>query len=88
MRREGDSIIYKHRRIGRDGQAFECLKFRTMVPNAEQVLRDLLERDPEIKAEWVRDHKLRLRSEGDPTGAVSAANEPGRAAATVECDAG
>ena len=59
MRQEGGSIIYKHRRIGRDGRAFECLKFRTMVPNADQVLRELLERDPAIKAEWVRDHKLR-----------------------------
>ena len=59
MRRQGGSIIYKHRRIGRDGRVFECLKFRTMVPNADQVLRELLERDPEIKAEWVRDHKLR-----------------------------
>lgn len=59
MRREGGSIIYRHRRIGRDGRSFECLKFRTMVPNAEQVLRELLERDPAIKAEWVRDHKLR-----------------------------
>ena len=59
MRREGGSIIYKHRRVGQNGRPFECLKFRTMVPNAEQVLRELLERDPEIKAEWVRDHKLR-----------------------------
>ena len=59
MHREGGSIIYKHRRIGRDGRAFECLKFRTMVPNAEQVLREVLERDPAMKAEWVRDHKLR-----------------------------
>ncbi|HTX04222.1 MAG TPA: sugar transferase [Steroidobacteraceae bacterium] len=57
-RREG-SVIYRHRRVGRHGQTFECLKFRTMVPNAEQVLRELLERDPEIKAEWLRDHKLR-----------------------------
>jgi Undecaprenyl-phosphate galactose phosphotransferase WbaP len=59
MRQEGGPIIYKHRRIGRDGRGFECLKFRTMVPNADQVLRELLERDPAIKAEWVRDHKLR-----------------------------
>jgi Undecaprenyl-phosphate galactose phosphotransferase WbaP len=59
MRRDNGSVIYKHRRIGRDGRAFECLKFRTMVPNAEQVLRDLLEKNPEFKAEWVRDHKLR-----------------------------
>lgn len=59
MQRQGGSIIYKHRRIGRDGRVFECLKFRTMVPNADQVLRELLERDPVIKAEWLRDHKLR-----------------------------
>jgi Undecaprenyl-phosphate galactose phosphotransferase WbaP len=59
MGRRGGSVIYKHRRVGRDGRTFECLKFRTMVPNADQVLRDVLERDPELKAEWVRDHKLR-----------------------------
>jgi exopolysaccharide production protein ExoY len=59
MRREGGSVIYRHRRVGRDGKIFECLKFRTMVPNAEQALRDLLAGDPDLKAEWVRDHKLR-----------------------------
>jgi exopolysaccharide production protein ExoY len=59
MPRSGGSVIYKHRRVGRDGKMFECLKFRTMVPNADQVLRTLLEQDPVMKAEWVRDHKLR-----------------------------
>lgn len=59
MRKSGGSVIYRHRRVGRGGQMFSCLKFRTMVPNADQVLRDLLERDPELRAEWVRDHKLR-----------------------------
>jgi Undecaprenyl-phosphate galactose phosphotransferase WbaP len=59
MRRGGGSVIYRHRRVGRDGQMFSCLKFRTMVPNADQVLRELLEKNPELQAEWVRDHKLR-----------------------------
>jgi exopolysaccharide production protein ExoY len=59
MRRNGDTVIYRHKRVGRGGKMFECLKFRTMVPDADQVLRDLLEGDPELKAEWVRDHKLR-----------------------------
>jgi exopolysaccharide production protein ExoY len=59
MRRRGDTVIYRHRRVGRGGQIFCCLKFRTMVPNADQVLRDLLESNPELRAEWVRDHKLR-----------------------------
>jgi len=59
IRREPGSILYRHRRIGQDGHVFECLKFRTMVPDAEQVLRELLERDPAVQAEWLRDHKLR-----------------------------
>jgi exopolysaccharide production protein ExoY len=56
---EKGPIIYRHRRVGREGRFFECLKFRTMIPNADQVLRELLESDPKIKAEWMRDHKLR-----------------------------
>jgi undecaprenyl-phosphate galactose phosphotransferase len=56
---EGGPIIYRHRRIGRGGAPFECLKFRTMLPNADQVLRDLLNSNPELNLEWVRDRKLR-----------------------------
>jgi exopolysaccharide production protein ExoY len=59
LRREGGPIIFRHRRVGRNGKAFDCLKFRSMVPDADRVLRDLLERHPELKAEWLRDHKLR-----------------------------
>jgi exopolysaccharide production protein ExoY len=59
LRKGGGSVIYRHRRVGRDGRMFACLKFRTMVPDAEQVLRRLLENNPELQAEWVRDHKLR-----------------------------
>ena len=59
MSLEDGPILFRHRRIGRGGQPFACLKFRTMVPNAEQILRQLLEKDPEAMAEWVRDHKLR-----------------------------
>ncbi|MEA3178318.1 MAG: hypothetical protein QOI59_1841 [Gammaproteobacteria bacterium] len=68
MHRSGGSVIYKHRRVGRDGRMFECLKFRTMVPNADQVLRSLLEQDPAMKAEWVRDHKLRDDPRVTPVG--------------------
>jgi lipopolysaccharide/colanic/teichoic acid biosynthesis glycosyltransferase len=52
-------VIYKHRRVGKNGRPFDCLKFRTMVPNADRYLADVLEKDPELKAEWIRDHKLR-----------------------------
>lgn len=52
-------IIFKQRRIGRSGLMFECYKFRTMVTDAEERLESVLEKDPEAKAEWERDHKLR-----------------------------
>lgn len=47
------------RRIGRGGRPFYCYKFRTMVPNAQEVLEDLLARDPQARVEWERDRKLR-----------------------------
>jgi undecaprenyl-phosphate galactose phosphotransferase len=57
--RDGGQMLFGHRRIGAQGRQFRCWKFRTMVPNAEAVLRDLLRRDPEAKREWEKDFKLR-----------------------------
>jgi len=68
MRRHGEPVIYRHRRVGRGGQIFFCLKFRTMIPNADQVLRDLLASNPELQAEWMRDHKLRNDPRVTPVG--------------------
>ena len=59
LRREGGTVIFRHRRVGRDGKAFDCLKFRSMAPDADRILHELLEVHPELKAEWLRDHKLR-----------------------------
>lgn len=68
MRLEGGPILFRHRRIGQGGKTFECLKFRTMVPNADQALRELLQKDPEAQAEWLRDHKLRNDPRVTPLG--------------------
>lgn len=59
LRNDGGPVIFRHRRIGRDGRSFDCLKFRSMVPDADRKLREVLEQRPELKAEWLRDHKLR-----------------------------
>lgn len=59
IRSGGGTALFKHRRIGYRGREFECFKFRTMVPQAEAVLSDLLQRDPGARAEWMRDQKLR-----------------------------
>jgi undecaprenyl-phosphate galactose phosphotransferase len=57
--RSGRPLIYGHQRIGQNGKLFRCYKFRTMIPDAERVLKDLLERSPEAAAEWAKDFKLR-----------------------------
>lgn len=54
----GSPIIYRHRRIGCHGREFECLKFRTMVTNADDVLQALLRSDPAAAAEWQQTQKL------------------------------
>ena len=59
---DGGSPIFSSPRIGRNGQIFYCLKFRTMVKNAERVLADMLERDPAAREQWNKDFKL----ENDP----------------------
>ncbi|WP_420426269.1 sugar transferase [Algiphilus sp.] len=53
------SIFFGHKRIGRGGKPFYCYKFRTMVPDAEAVLQQLLDSDAEARAEWERAFKLR-----------------------------
>ncbi len=55
----GSQIIYGHTRVGRCGRPFKCYKFRSMVPNSSEVLRDLLENDPEARSQWERDFKLK-----------------------------
>ena len=34
--RTGRPVFYRHERIGKGGRRFDCLKFRTMVPDAER----------------------------------------------------
>jgi len=53
------SAIFSHSRIGKDGVVFPCLKFRTMVTDADRRLAELLDNDEQARAEWERDQKLR-----------------------------
>ena len=55
----GGQVLFGHQRIGRGGRTFKCLKFRSMVPNAEEVLEQLFERQPELRVEWLLEHKLK-----------------------------
>ncbi|CAM3754045.1 undecaprenyl-phosphate galactose phosphotransferase WbaP [Rahnella victoriana] len=57
--RDGGKPIYSHQRVGRNGKKFGCLKFRSMVLNSKEILENLLANDPEARAEWNKDFKLK-----------------------------
>ena len=52
-------VIFKHMRVGKNGKIFPCYKFRSMCVNAQEKLEELLKNDPQARAEWERDFKLK-----------------------------
>jgi len=61
-------IFFGHRRMGAGGNTVHVLKFRTMVINAEQVLEHMLQENPELRAEWERNFKLKNDPRITPVG--------------------
>ncbi len=51
-------IFYTQKRLGKDGETFDSIKFRTMFNDAEEKLEELLENDPEAALEYDKYHKL------------------------------
>ena len=58
-RADPGKVTYAHRRIGRDGVPFDCLKFRTMVTDADARLQRWRKENPELFEEYCRTFKLR-----------------------------
>ncbi|HEX3665622.1 MAG TPA: sugar transferase [Rhizomicrobium sp.] len=58
IRLDGGPVFYSQRRVGRGGQSFDCLKFRSMVPDADERLQEVLARDTITRAEWENYQKL------------------------------
>ncbi len=59
VRADGGPAFYAHRRVGRGGTSFGCLKFRSMVVDSQARLEALLASDPAARAEWEATRKLR-----------------------------
>lgn len=53
-----DPIFFKQKRIGENGQDIYIYKYRSMIPDAEKVLDDLMEKNPTIKEEYLTNKKL------------------------------
>ncbi|RST32243.1 sugar transferase [Sphingomonas ginkgonis] len=61
-------IVFRHKRLGRNGEVFHCLKFRTMRQDADRLLNELLIASPALMAEWIRERKLRNDPRITPVG--------------------
>lgn len=61
LNKDYNTIFYTQKRIGLNGKEFNLYKFRSMIPNADEVLKELLKKEP-YKTEWNKNQKL----ENDP----------------------
>jgi Undecaprenyl-phosphate galactose phosphotransferase WbaP len=63
-----NSPVYAQERIGLNNITFKTYKLRTMVPDAEKVLRHKLAEHPALKAEWEKHFKLKKDPRITPVG--------------------
>lgn len=59
VRRDGGNAFFGHERVGLNGKTFNCLKFRSMVLNGDEVLKDYLSKDEKARREWMATQKLK-----------------------------
>lgn len=65
---DGGPVLYRQKRIGRNGRTFVCLKFRSMFVDATDRLQHILSSDPKAQQEWLANHKLKIDPRVTPLG--------------------
>ena len=65
-----ESIFFTQSRIGQNGKEFKFYKFRSMVPNADEVLFELLKKDKELAEEYKINKKLKMDPRITKIGAI------------------
>lgn len=53
------SVFYVQERVGKNRKSFGCLKFRTMVENADEILVEMMEKCPHLRQEFEENFKLK-----------------------------
>ena len=51
-------VLYKQKRLGKNGKHFYTYKFRSMAVDADEKLKKILESNSELRKEWEETHKL------------------------------
>ena len=59
LNKDFSSIFYSQTRIGKDGKEFKLYKFRSMIPNADEVLKELMDTNTDIFNEYSKNKKLK-----------------------------
>lgn len=67
---DGGPALFTQQRVGYRGRMFGCLKFRSMVVDAEARMQSLLCADPEAAREWAEKQKLTRDPRVTPVGMV------------------
>jgi len=52
-------IFYVQERVGKNYKPFNCIKFRTMVSNADELLMQIMETSPHLRQEFEANFKLK-----------------------------
>ncbi|MDZ8185855.1 MAG: sugar transferase [Nostoc sp. ChiSLP02] len=52
-------IFYVQERVGKNYKPFNCIKFRTMVSNADEILVQMMETSPQLRQEFESSFKLK-----------------------------
>jgi Undecaprenyl-phosphate galactose phosphotransferase WbaP len=55
---DGGPVLFRQLRIGAGGRRFYCLKFRTMVVDADKALQAAFNQNPALAVEWEQRRKL------------------------------
>jgi exopolysaccharide production protein ExoY len=66
--RDPGPVFYAHRRIGKGGRSFDCLKFRTMATDGDALLEKHLAQNPQAASEWRETRKLKSDPRVSPLG--------------------
>lgn len=59
LQKDYNPILFTQERIGKDGNTFKFYKFRSMVPNADEILFKLLKENKDLEQEYKKNKKLK-----------------------------